>query len=119
MIIFVGDKPSPRMIKGASAFTGAVCEPRLKQWISTVVPEQASYWVINRVDQRALETAINLAKNNETVKIVALGNEAAKALDSGNVSYFKMPHPSGRNRKLNNKKEVAKQLDACKNWLNN
>jgi len=33
MVIFVGDKPSPKMKPGAKPFEGAACEKRLKEWL--------------------------------------------------------------------------------------
>lgn len=36
-------------------------------------------------------------------KIVALGNEASKILNYMGIEHLKMPHPSGLNRKLNDK----------------
>jgi len=51
-------------------------------------------------------------------KIIALGNYASRALKKLNVDHFKLPHPSGLNRKLNDKKWVDEQLALCKDWLN-
>jgi len=32
--------------------------------------------------------------------------------------YFSLPHPSGRNRLLNDKKYIKLKLKECKEWLN-
>lgn len=50
-------------------------------------------------------------------KIVALGNTASSALDALHRDYFKLPHPSPRNRLLNDRVFVANQLLSCKTYL--
>ena len=52
------------------------------------------------------------------VKFVALGNNATNFLKKFNVSHFKLPHPSGRNRQVNNEEFIQERLKACKEWLN-
>ena len=39
-------------------------------------------------------------------KIVALGNVASNALNKIDLKHFKMPHPSGLNRQLNDKEFI-------------
>ncbi len=112
MILFVGDSPSPKMKPDAPAFAGAVCEPRLEAWISIVAKEH-EYYIVNKTNPAFL-AILYLAKTTGA-KIVALGNNASKAL--GDTYHFKLPHPSGRNRQLNNKQFVAKKLKECKKWL--
>jgi hypothetical protein len=48
---------------------------------------------------------------------IALGNEAAKVLDKHKLSYFKLPHPSPRNRKLNNEDFIDSELAECYDYL--
>lgn len=52
-------------------------------------------------------------------KVIALGNVASEALIKINVDHFKLPHPSGLNRKLNDKKYVTRVLKECKEYYEN
>lgn len=112
MIIFVGDTPSPRMKEGAKPFQGAICEARLLSWI-----KELSYGmdirVVNRTDYYFGITKHLFHRRGD--KIIALGNNASKAL--GDIPHFKLPHPSGRNRQINNKKFIDKKLKECREWL--
>ena len=44
-------------------------------------------------------------------RIVALGNVASNALNKIGLKHFKMPHPSGLNRQLNNKEFMNDRLN--------
>lgn len=109
LIIFVGDSPSPRMTPGAPAFQGAACESRLKEWIATLLPEDCTYQLINRVDKNFEEI-----KNAQAI-FIALGVNASRALKG--VPHCQLPHPSGLNRKLNDKEWLQTQLQNCKLWI--
>jgi hypothetical protein len=50
-------------------------------------------------------------------KFLALGNTASDALTRLHVSHFKLPHPSPKNRKLNDHSQVVKLLAECKVYL--
>lgn len=50
-------------------------------------------------------------------KILALGNAVSVTLLRLGISHYRLPHPSGLNRKLNDKRYVHEQLVACKNYL--
>jgi len=59
----------------------------------------------------------NLAGGYE--KVIALGNIASEALTKIGVKHFKLPHPSGLNRKLNDKNYINKVLKECKEYYEN
>ena len=50
-------------------------------------------------------------------KVIALGNVASDSLKKINVEHFKMPHPSGLNRQLNDKDFEKKKIKECYNYL--
>lgn len=50
-------------------------------------------------------------------KIVALGATASDALERIGRAHFRLPHPSPRNRVLNDEKHVASLLKACMCYL--
>jgi hypothetical protein len=111
LIVFVGDKPS-RLNKDPSvAFLGAACYPRLIEWATFLLgPGLENFRMINRVDPRFSEI---LTKN---YTFIALGNAASKAL--GKTPHFKLPHPSGRNRQINDALFIKMKLSEAKDWLN-
>lgn len=47
--------------------------------------------------------------------IIALGNNASKALE--NIAHFKLPHPSGRNRQINDKAFIDQRLADCIKYI--
>ena len=47
----------------------------------------------------------------------ALGNVASDSLSKVNVEHFKMPHPSPRNRQLNDKQFEKTMIRKCYNYL--
>lgn len=111
MILFVGDTPSKRT-HPTIAFRGAACEARLAHWIALVAFDEP-FILINRTDiefDRTLTMCLTTG-----VTIIALGLHARKAL--GSVGHFMLPHPSGRNRLLNDKVWLASQLHLCKNYI--
>lgn len=121
MIIFVGDRPSKSMEPGANPFVGAKCRPRLNEWIDHMFPASAQHYfnyggyltlykIVNQCDYTEIE--FQLATN---CIFIALGNNASKKLRF--TPHFKLPHPSGRNRKLNDKKNIQDLLDACKSYI--
>ena len=113
MILFVGDQPSNIMKPGAKPFEGAKCEKRLKDWVKFLCDNEQTARIINRVDDSfKVETALASIYG---VSIVALGNNASKALSG--FSHFKLPHPSFLNRKCNDQEVVMSQLESCKSWL--
>jgi len=116
-IIFVGDRPSKRNTDPKIAFAGTASEKRLFDWIIEL--DIFTYQAVNayQLNGRAdIDSWIHLRKHMLT-PIVALGNNAAKALDLLKIPHFKLPHPSGRNRKLNDKNYIAEELKKCKEWL--
>jgi uracil-DNA glycosylase len=114
VIIFVGDKPSPRMKPGAKPFQGAACEARLKAWIKALGLKRYDYTIVNSgdMDFDIYMTTDRIAYYSD---YIALGNNASKALRD--IPHFKLPHPSGRNRQINDEALINEKLKKCKEWL--
>lgn len=112
MILFVGDKPSANMKTDAKPFEGAACEYRFKVW-RRYLNVHKQYNIVNRVEKHFSIWVIWSIDDGDP--IIALGNAASKAL--GSTPHFKLPHPSGRNRQINDKNFIKSRLDACKAWL--
>src|SRR5574343_1816661 len=101
-ILFVGDNPS-RLNKNKNvAFIGSPSGKKLLEWIEIL--EIKNYKAINRTDAKLVTEVVNNMK--EDGYIVALGRNAEKALTELGVEYFSLPHPSPKNRKLNDKEEI-------------
>jgi len=112
MIVFIGDEPSKRTDPN-QAFKGAGCEKRLMTWIEYLLPSGELYELYNRVSPYAATwTLCHVDRENP---IIALGKNASDWL--GPVPHFKLPHPSGRNRQLNDKEFVKARLEACKEYI--
>lgn len=50
-------------------------------------------------------------------KVIALGGFASESLDKARINHFKMPHPSPRNRLLNDKKYEKDMVKQMKHYL--
>lgn len=111
-VLIVGDRPSPRMRVGAKPFEGARSESKLKKWIETL--SITHYSIINQV---GTPLAHFIRAYNEGAVCIALGNNASQALSKANIKHFKLPHPSGRNRLLNDKDFIDKKLKECASWM--
>ena len=48
---------------------------------------------------------------------VALGNNASERLSDMDIEHFKLPHPSPRNRKLNDQKFIDSELEKCYRYI--
>lgn len=112
-VMFVGDEPSSKNHMPEVAFVGTKSYEVLKSWI-------IRFWPIgvtlenshNAKSLKAIRYYYNLG-----YRVVALGNKASERLTKMNIEHFKLPHPSGRNRKLNDKKFIDLELEKCKNYL--
>lgn len=115
-LLIVGDKPSSKNKDPKVAFIGTPSYKRIQQWLKDMGLEGSRIFLINRVDPSFHTSVIHATLAD--YKILALGAEAQKALQLlGVLNYFTLPHPSGRNRKLNNKKYVDQILADCKRWV--
>jgi len=50
-------------------------------------------------------------------RVVALGNFPSEALRRIGVDHFTLPHPSGLNRKLNDKRYELERLELCRKYI--
>jgi hypothetical protein len=112
MIIFVGDVPSSYNIDSKIAFKGAKCEKHLMDWIESIGVLKDEFILINQIEVSYAWFVTAHARNN---KLIALGNNASKSIRD--IPHFKLPHPSGRNRQINDLKLIKIKLKECEKWL--
>ena len=116
-IIFVGDKPSSKNISQSVPFVGTQSYKVLLQWIWELDIDITNVMLVNKESIGLWFMAADDESRLHRHIYVALGNEAAKELDKYKLSHFKLPHPSPKNRKLNDKQYVDSELQKCYKYL--
>lgn len=125
-VLFVGQNPSKENLDLNVPFVGTKSHKVLNRWAFIIGAH--SYNMINCSNEiyfKPNKKNIHSTAEYFTVlkfylkydKIIALGNIAAKVLTKANIEHFKLPHPSGLNRKLNDKKWLRKQLKEAKKYV--
>ena len=114
MVIFVGDKPSRLNENPLIPFIGTPSWKTLLKWIKKL--EVKEYHVTNSYSPMDMAAVCAIHKHGGNT-FIALGNEASQRLKEVGIEHFKLPHPSPRNRKLNDKGYVDYQLYRCYDYI--
>jgi hypothetical protein len=120
-ILFIGSNPSNSSAINAAFHSPTSSSKILTSWCKDIQGIKAHLNVLNEKTEnnRALkqsEIKLNIERLSSDIKIVApthivaLGKTAAKALALIGIEHYEMPHPSGRNRQLNDPEYVAKKI---------
>src|SRR5271165_5389735 len=132
-ILFIGSNPSRRSKSVVPFYEDTGSNKVLTKWCSQLEAgtiESLHYWNVTHQPtpgNRPLKTCEihdalpKLLKSIDEIcpdKIVTLGKTAEKALQLLNVEHYPMPHPSGRNRLLNDPKYVEEKINGLKGYLN-
>ena len=118
-VIVVGINPSNRHTK-AKLYKNSTFD-RLQRWMDVVGVNQFSF--INcigiRGDYNDMEIDYSTLKTciNKSYKVLALGDIPSKALMRLNIDHFRLPHPSPRNRQLNDKEFEALIIEECRAYI--
>jgi uracil-DNA glycosylase len=127
MVIFVGDKPSSKNKNKNIAFVGTKSYKNLLDWIYRMDIDINNVTLCNKHDIKSygyipdcyVKTPNIWLDIEDEDRVVALGKNAEKhLLKLGIEEYYLLPHPSPRNRHLNDKKYVDFLLKDCKKWIN-
>ena len=120
-VLFVGDKPNPRKnIHLEVPFVGTTSYKKLLEWIYRMDLDIHLVDIANAYDVTGQPQDLESAYTLGEYKVVALGDAAAERLKQiPKVVYFKLPHPSGANKKGNDTKSLTTQLTKCKKWIYN
>jgi uracil-DNA glycosylase len=109
-VVFVGDKPSRLNDDPSIAFVGTPSFTNLCKWIAKM--EVSNFIMVNSWTHADSIEICRLLNEGDKV-FVALGNYASKRLNDMFIQHFKLPHPSPKNRMLNNKANIEFQLNKC------
>lgn len=127
-VLLVGQNPSRYNLDPKVAFKGTKSFDIITGWIDTFGVSGDSYMLINaftKVNQKYLkkeyviasERVSRLVKGFEPETIIALGKRASEVLKMSGIDHFELPHPSGRNRKLNNKEWLKQELKKAREYI--
>lgn len=130
MIVFVGTNPSEAARTLEPMCKSTSSGKKFNDWIEYFGLPEYSFKVINVIDRptpnnRVLRTSditpddiFKLRmKLSPATKIVALGVTSAAILETLDVEYFPMIHPSPVSRKHNDKDLVKEKLDECRKYI--
>lgn len=115
-ILMVGLNPSGKPIKKGCAWL------RFHEWLDFLeIPIVGFINISNDVnfDGKKLSVDFENLKNNVIGhdKIIAWGMSVSKFLNIIDVKHFVLPHPSPRNRQINDKNFVENRLKECKKYI--
>lgn len=125
-ILVVGSNPSKSQ-RSRKPFHGAKCEATLRRWLERIGSHD--YVLANvsnavtpgnralRVSEFDLDRLRKLVLDLKPHHVIALGRTAERALANMELLCIPMPHPSGLNRKLNDRDYVEKMLVSVKEWI--
>ena len=124
-ILFIGSNPSQKA-ESDEAFTSDTASGRIvRSWVEgisgtilfdNIVSQKTENNRPLNSNEMALATVSLLERINRINpdRLVALGKSAAKTLKKMKLNFLEMPHPSGLNRKLNDKIYVEEKIKALK-----
>lgn len=118
MIIVVGDKPGKKNVDPNIPFVGTQSYKTLLGWIWEMDIDISQVYLCNKDSEDLSFWYDQYRKKDRCVRFICLGEASDKKLSRDGIEIrFKLPHPSGLNRKLNDKEWLAEQLKLCKEWL--
>lgn len=127
-ILFIGSNPSVRAGSSEAFTTDTVSGRILQSWLNgihgefhydNIVSEKTENNRPLKKSEMAL-AQVSLAERIKRInpdRIVALGKSASTMLGKMKLAFLEMPHPSGLNRKLNDKQFVADSVIALRSFL--
>lgn len=126
-ILFVGSNPSNSSVCD-QAFHGSTRSSKiLTSWCKRLTGAFIHVNVVNKktennrpLKKSEITSALNELASNircfQPTHIIALGKTASTALTLLGVDFFEMPHPSGLNRKLNDKTYMENRLNQLEQY---
>lgn len=94
---------------------------KLHNWMTKVGIQHFSFSNVHESIEHVSLKHVDYSRLNTITqgydRVLALGNYAADALNRIEVDHFKLPHPSPRNRLLNDKEYEKAILRQCRKYL--
>lgn len=109
-VLIVGDKPSKHNTDPDKAFVGSRCYPRLMEWLRRTGIKDYELINSDTVDQLLIAMLWE-------GPVITLGVKAHNRLL--HVKHASLPHPSGLNRKINDRLWLAEELSSIKLYVDN
>lgn len=121
MLYLVSDKPGKSNLSTSVPLVGTKSYKTLLNWLADMDVDISRVRMYNQIDH-PFEGMSGLSLNNaikaKHIKVVALGEAAKKYLLRANINeFFVLPHPSPKNRSLNDKKFVKQTLEQCRSYI--
>lgn len=121
-VLFVGDRPNPRKNLSMDVpFVGTPSYKTLLEWFYRMDVDvryviTANAFTAQGDSDELLKGALAVISEHKG-RVVALGEAARGALVELGVACFVLPHPSGLNRDLNDKKKLSEKLAKCRAFI--
>ncbi len=130
ILLFVGSNPSSKSVDDSAFHHSTKSGKILDSWCKDLVGTKVYINVSDKKTENNRPLTMQDTKNNldnlrEDImiqnpdKIVALGKTAATAMTLLRLNFYEMPHPSGLNRKLNDKEYVAEKIKGLLEFCSN
>ena len=122
LIYIVADQPANKNLSPSVPLVGTDSYKTLLVWLGSMDVDVSRVRFYNQVDgpfDNPLSRAtLNQAVKLGQIKVIALGQKASGYLLKANVDeFFVLPHPSSKNRILNDKQYIATKLGACRKYI--
>lgn len=122
LVYIVADKPTKDNVSAKVPLVGTKSYKTLLGWLADMNVDISRVRMYNQVDKPfdgfMNQMSINRAVELNQIKVLALGNKAADYLASAGIKeFFVLQHPSGLNRKLNDRKRVKLMLKECQEYV--
>lgn len=125
-VLIVGQNPSRMNFDPEVPFVGTKSYKTLLDWIKYL--DIKEFDTVNVCEEYTIPTSFKALMNQtqhvisyigkyKPDNIIALGSVAHRVLDELGVKHYTLPHPSPRNRSLNDKTAIIEKLDRCKKYL--
>ena len=116
-VLFVGMNPSAQEVKRQYSALG-----RLDKWAKEMGLDRYSFTNCSLTPGPFDPKSVTMERVIRGVgmfdRVVALGNVPSDLLRKAGVEHFKLPHPSYRNRKLNDPEYERRVVGECAEYIN-
>lgn len=120
-VLVLGQNPGNRSFKkkdGKPNTASAI--GRLYEWMTEIGVNTYSFhnvcYQTGKVTKKDIDYELLKTVTSGYKRVIALGEFASYALTKIGVDHFKLPHPSGLNRQINDKSFVKQKLKECKKY---